>query len=416
MTGPPTSRKPMIGWVTYDLANTIFALGVVGLYLPEWMTGEGIADSWLSVTQSLAALVVIFAAPWIGARSDLTGRRMPALIGTTLVAVVATATLTSGPRLLTFATLAVALVAVNTGSVVYDALLPFVSTPTTRARVSGLGVGVGYFGSILGVGIGYLFLDVLSSGYVATFMGLAGGFLLFSIPAFAWVKEPRPVASAARPPAIRSMVAGLARSWRDSLLFPGLTRFLVGRFLYTDAINTLIGGFLTIFAIEEIGLTRAGSQSLLLLAIVGAVFGGILGGRIGERIGAVRTLRGALLGWIAAIAAAVYSAMAATQSLIAIIGVLGGFALGTTWATDRVVMTRITPPERLGEFYGLYATVGRFATILGPLVWGLTVDVLKWGRIVAITILAGFIAAGWWVVGGVDDSRSLDVEQSRHLG
>ncbi len=406
----------MVGWVTYDLANTIFALGVTGLYLPEWMTANGVADSWLSVTQSVAALIVIFAAPWLGTRSDLSGRRMPALIATTLVAVTATATLTTGSVVITFIMLGVALVAVNTGSVVYDALLPIVSTPDSRGRVSGLGVGVGYIGSFLGVGIGYLFLDVLALGYVATFAGLAAGFLLFSLPAFAWVKEPPKPPVGREPPGLGAMVAGLARSWRDTTEFPGLTRFLVGRFLYTDAINTLIGGFLTLFAIEEIGLSRSGSQTLLLLAIGGAVFGGIFGGRLGGRFGSVRTLRWALLAWIVAIALAVYSALADSQALVAGVGVLGGFALGTTWATDRVVMTRITPPDRLGEFYGLYATVGRFATIVGPLMWALVVDVLGWGRIAAISFLAMFIAAGWWVVGGVDDSRSLDVEHARHLG
>jgi UMF1 family MFS transporter len=87
-------------------------------------------------------------------------------------------------------------------------------------------------------------------------------------------------------------------------------------------------------------------------------------------------------------------------------------SLGATWASDRVLMTRITPPARLGEFYGLYATVGRFATIVGPLVWAVIVDVLDWGRVVAILALAASIAAGWWVVGRVDDRLSVVVEHA----
>jgi MFS-type transporter involved in bile tolerance (Atg22 family) len=55
--------------------------------------------------------------------------------------------------------------------------------------------------------------------------------------------------------------------------------------------------------------------------------------------------------------------------------------------------------------YGLYATVGRFATILGPLTWALIVDVIGLGRRVAMTALIGFIAAGWWVLRRVDDSE-----------
>lgn len=405
-------RRATAGWVLYDLANTIFALGVTGYYLAEWMTATDVADSWLSVTQSAAAALVAVLGPWLGARSDHSGRRIPLLALTTAVAVLATTALTGWSTIATFLALGVALIAINSGSVVYDALLPQVSTPLTRSRVSGLGVGFGYLGSFVGLAIGAVFLDVLEVGYHLTFIGLAAGFLIFSIPVFVWVREqPAPLTST-RPPPVLRMLSVLLQSWRSSRDYPGLTRFLVGRFLYTDAINTLVGGFLTVFAIEELHLDRAGSRGLLIAAIVGAMVGGLGGGRVAERFGSKRVLRWALLTWAGAIAAAVISATFDSSVLIPMIGPLGGIALGATWATDRVLMTELTPRGRLGEFYGLYATVGRFATILGPLIWGLSVDVLDWGRVVAISILGGFIIAGWWVVGGVHPKSSAEFDHA----
>jgi UMF1 family MFS transporter len=40
-------------------------------------------------------------------------------------------------------------------------------------------------------------------------------------------------------------------------------------------------------------------------------------------------------------------------------------------AGDRPLMLRLTPPDRVGEFYGLYGMVGRFSAITGPVVWAL---------------------------------------------
>jgi len=51
--------------------------------------------------------------------------------------------------------------------------------------------------------------------------------------------------------------------------------------------------------------------------------------------------------------------------------------------------------------YGLYATVGRFATILGPLVWALVVDVLDLPRTAALGTLGVFVLAGFVVLGGL---------------
>jgi UMF1 family MFS transporter len=390
-------------WVIYDLANTIFALGVVGLYLPDWITTRGLPDSALSAVTATAGAAVAVGGPWVGARSDHRGRRLPGLRSTTLVAIAATASLASLPAIATFVALFVALVAVNIGSVLYDALLPDVSTPATRGWVSGLGVGVGYFGSFIGLGIGVVTLDVLDLGHAATFQALAAGFLLFSLPAFLWIDEPPRPPRAGSPPSLAGVVGDLIRSWQRAGEYPGLVRFLVGRFLYTDAINTLIGGFLAIYALEELGLDRAGSRNLLGLAIAAAVLGGLAGGRAVQRLGPRRTLRAVLVLWMIALASGILAALVDRTGLIGITGALGGIALGGTWAADLVVMTRIAPPRHLGEFYGLYATVGRFATILGPLVWALVVDVLGWGRTAAMGALLGFVAAGWRVLRGIDD-------------
>jgi len=398
-----SGRLATTSWVVYDLANTIFALGVVGLYFSDWLVSENHPDSYLALVQSAAAAVVIFLAPWAGARSDVLGRRVPTLITTTVIAVAATSALAAGPVWLTLLMLWAAVVAVNTGSVVYDALLVDVSTEQTRGKVSGYGVGVGYIGSFVGLGLGSLALDVLEWGYSGAFRLIAAAFLLFALPAFLFVHE-RPGVADAELPTLGDLVGRLVRSWRAARNYEGVVRFLVGRFFYTDAINTLIGGFLAIFVIDELGLDRGFFMTLLAIAITAAIVGGLGSGRFIELHGPLRVLRFVLVMWIVAIAAGVVAAVTGLTEIAWVIGPIGGLALGATWSADRVVMIRVSPPRRLGEFYGLYATVGRFATILGPLVWALIVDAMGLPRTAAMGALGLFIAAGWVILARVDDS------------
>ena len=400
--GPGRSRLATISWITYDLANTIFALGVVGLYFSDWLASEGHPDSFLAGVQVAGAVVVIFLAPWAGARSDVLGKRVPTLVVTTVIAVFATSLLATGPVWLTLVMLWGAVVSVNTGAVVYDALLVDVSTEQSRGTISGWGIGVGYVGSFIGLGLGLLALDVLDWGYPGAFRLIAGAFLLFALPAFFFIHE-RQGRSDADLPDIRGIARRLIQSWTTARRYEGVVPFLVGRFFYTDAINTLIGGFLALFVLQELGLDREFVTILLGIAIAGAIVGGIGAGPFIERFGPLRILRVVLVMWILAIASGIVAATTGVTHIAWVIGPLGGIALGATWASDRVVMIRVSPPRYLGEFYGLYATVGRFATIAGPLVWALIVDVAGLSRSFAMGALAVFIAIGWMVLGRVDD-------------
>ncbi len=417
MTWRPTPLS--IGsWALYDLANTIFALGVGSLYFAAWLTdhvgalptvlrGNGDADLALAVTVDVAMVVVIVLGPWIGAMSDHRGPRSRYLIPATLLAVLPTFFLSTASPLVSLVLYVVALVGFNLGVVVYDAMLPDVSTPQNIGRVSGLGIAVGYFGSLLAWAIGKLLLD--SHGYPVVFRVIAVAFLAFALPSFFLVREkPRPAAPGRLPPITESF-SRLVAAWRRAGRYPGVTRFLIGRFFYTDAVNTLISGFLTIYAIEEMGFSDSQVQDLLIVAIAGSITGGLLGGRLVDTVGPRRLLHWTLHAWMVAFAVGIAAGATGSQALAWPLGGLGGLALGSTWAADRVYMQRISPPRYLGEFYGLYATVGRFATILGPLIWGVVVGVAGLPREVALAALTLLLVAGRLILQKVtDEPRSWE--------
>lgn len=385
------ARGSVAAWVLYDLANTTFALGVGSRYFGLWLIEDrGGADWQLSAATIVAMLAVIILGPWIGARSDHRGKRRPYLIMSTLLCVASTALLATWGIVPSLVFYVFGTIGFHTGAVIYDALLPDVSTPATAGRISGIGVAVGYLGSALALGLGMYFLP--RDGYPAVFRSLAVAFLLFALPAFVWVRERPRLRQPGRAPGFWYSPGTMVNAWKSAARCTGVVRFLIGRFLYTDAINTVFL-FNAIFAKLELGFTDAQTDRLALLGIAFACLGAVVAGRLVDRIGPKHVLMGALYAQLIGLAAAIAAALSGVTAVGWLVAVGGGAGIGAAWTADRVLMTRLAPAHLVGEFFGLYATVGRFATVLGPLVWALTSDVFGWGRTAALAFLGLFIIA-----------------------
>lgn len=371
-------RRAVTGWVLYDLANTIFSMGVVSLVFPLWVrgaVGETRADSVYGVITGISMGLMFLVSPLLGAMTDRAPRRMPYLIGSTALCVLATAVLARTGFTLTAVCFIVANFCYQAGLQFYDSLLPEVSTLANRGKIGGIGVGVGYLGSYLAVGASLW----LGTGDPALLFALyAAGFLVFSIPCFLFVRErgnpaPRALTLAGAIESVRHTIATL----RETRRFPGLARFLIGRAFYTDGINTVIS-FMTLFTVNVAlanGLDRAAAgqqaQLIMLAAITFAVAGGFIWGQLTDHLGPKRALSAVLASWMALFALAAATGLCALPLWTMYVVACGaGFSLGGIWAADRPYMLRLTPPDRVGEFYGLYGMVGRFSAIAGPFLWG----------------------------------------------
>jgi MFS transporter, UMF1 family len=370
-------RRAVVSWVMYDLANTIFSLGIVSLYFSLWVQGEvgrDRADTIYPIITAISMSIIFLVSPLLGAMTDRAPRRMPFLITSTLICVACTMLLARWGFYTSAVLFIVANIAYQAGLQFYDALLPEVSTEENRGRIGGIGVGVGYIGSYLAIALGVL-IGVERAPTLFTAIAIA--FLLFAIPCFLFVRErgnpnPRPIGLRMVPEATRETIRTL-RSGRE---YPGLLRFLVGRVFYTDAINTVIAmmGLYTVNVAVNTGLTEAEGRNkaelVLAVAITFAVIGGFVWGWLTDRYGPKRTLNWVLYCWIAifALAAAVGIGGLPLPALY-IVASAAGFALGGIWSADRPYMLRLTPPARVGEFYGLYGMVGRFSAVTGPLIW-----------------------------------------------
>jgi UMF1 family MFS transporter len=368
-------------------------------------------------------LAVIFVlSPILGALTDQAPRRMPFLIVSTLVCVAMTMMIGSGSMVASLIYFGIANVAYNAGLQFYDALLPEVSTETTRGRISGIGVGVGYIGAFIGIGLGMWLLGTgiddlpaaeQSLRYQRVFVVTGVLFLVFAIPCFLFVPERGRPNRRMSMAAISGAMTQVAATFRNTGRYPGLARFLIGRAFYADAINTVIV-FMALYASDEVGMGTDRAQILLAVAIAFAVVGGLVWGRIVDRIGPKRTLTRVLQLWVLTFTwTAVVGFLPLPAWTFWPVPILAGVALGGTWTADRPYMLRLTPPARVGEFYGLYGMVGRFSAIIGPLTWSLVADVLGLGRPAAVTVLLGMIIASYIILAPVSDAPREWSDQER---
>src|SRR5262245_4856619 len=269
-----SSREPrviptcaVVSWVLYDLANTIFSMGVVSVYFSTWVrdqVGAPRADYVYGVITAISMGLIFIASPILGAMTDRARRRMPFLVISTLVCVGFTALLARGGFYFTALCFIVANVAYQAGLQFYDAMLPEVSHEGNRGKISGIGVGVGYLGSYIAVGLG---MDAVFGSQDKPFLFgmIALFFLLFALPCFFFVTErgnpnPREVFSLRM---LRESTGETLRTIRSGKEYPGLVRFLVGRVFYTDPINTVISIMMlyTINVAVHTGLTQEQGES-----------------------------------------------------------------------------------------------------------------------------------------------------------
>jgi UMF1 family MFS transporter len=426
---PPTiPRRAVWSWILYDLANTIFSMGVVSLYFSLWVreqVGPERADSVYGIITAVSMGLIFVISPLLGAMTDRARRRMPFLITSTLVCVVLTALLARSGYWATMLAFVLANAAYQAGLQFYDALLPEVTTEENRGRISGIGVGIGYLGSYFAVGIGFL---PQSADKPFLFTAIAVAFLALSVPCFLFVRErgnpnPQPVFSLAM---IRESTRETLRTLRSGHEHPGLIRFLVGRVFYTDAINTVIS-IMTLYTVNVVvqsGLSSAEGEAKARLVMLGAisfaVVGGFVWGRLVDRVGPKRTLDYVLWLWVATFScAAAVGLFGLPWQTLFVVASMAGVALGGIWSADRPLMLRLTPPHRIGEFYGLYGMVGRFSAITGPVIWAfvawLCIGQLGMtparGQGIGVLVLLGFIFIARAILGPVRD----DLPQGRKI-
>lgn len=424
-----TSRWRIFAWTLFDFGNTAFSVIIVTVVYPTYFMGQvaggavqflGLSLSGLTLwglAVSISMIVAAAIAPPLGAAADFSHNKKLFLFFFTLACVASTSLLffvQPGMILMGMLFFVIANVGFEGGIVFYDAFLPGITSRRSYGRVSGYGFAMGYVGALAVLLIVSLMLPEASDPeYLffirSSFVTAAMFFLVFSIPMFLWVPEPRP--RERKPAAL--IRTGFQQSWHTfRALFierqhPPLARFLIAFFIYNDAILTIIA-FAAIFAKDM--LQMSDKQLIIFFAVVqtSAVIGSFLFGFVTDKIGPKKTIIITLFIWLVITVGAYF---VSTISAFYFVAMGAGAAIGSSQSASRSLMALLTPREREAEFFGFYdGLCGKASAVVGPTVYGLIAGVTN--QRFAVLFIGLFFLAGLIILKGVREPEQKSTASS----
>jgi len=406
-------RSKIFAWTLFDFANTAFSVIIVTVIYSRYFTDHvSGGQRWLwGLSVSLSMIAAALLSPPLGAAADYSRNKKRFLLFFTAVCIACTALLffvQEGMILAGMLLFIIANVGFEGGLVFYDAFLPALTPKSSYGRVSGYGFAMGYLGALAVLVIVNFLLPAQSSADYQFFVRLsfviaAAFFLLFSLPMFLFVPEPRNYENK-KIPFIRDGFKQARSTFRSLFIRkdnPGVARFLFAFFLYNDGILTVIA-FAAIFSEHVLHMSDKEIIGFFAIVQTSAVVGSLVFGFITDSIGPKKTISITLAIWIA-IAVGAYFVQ--TVSFFYLVALSAGVAIGSSQSASRSMMALLTPKEREAEYFGFYDGIcGKASAVIGPLVYGLISDITD-ERTAALSIAAFFIL-GLWLLAGVPEPQS----------
>ncbi|NJC87612.1 MAG: MFS transporter [Desulfuromonas sp.] len=411
--------KPATAWCLYDWANSAFATVILSAVLPVYFAAiaplGGVpflkrtipATAFWSYTVAASMLLVALIAPALGNLADRHAVKKPLLIIFTTVGALATALLFfagNGAYFLAAGLFLAGNIGFSAGNVFYNAFLTDLANGVEADKLSSKAYAWGYIGGGIALALVFLLIEghawfgITDKGLATRFGFLFTGvwWLLFALPAFRWLQD-----GPLRPDAARLHTpADYLRLARELAGYPDLLRFLLAFLLYNDGIQTIIA-IAAIFASAELGLSTGTILGCYLMIQFLAMPATMLTARLAARWGSKRTVLAALAVFavITVFAATMHSALE-----FWILGAAVALVLGGSQALSRSLYAGLVPPQRSAEFFSFFAISSKFASILGPLLFALLIDLTGSNRL-AILSLTLFFVIGIVLLAGVDIER-----------
>lgn len=375
MTGKMKLTKLERAWVLYDVGNSAFILLVSTLFPIYFNAIAGMAElssvdylAYWGYATSIVTVLVALTGPILGTMTDNKGMKKPIFTVCMLIGAVGCSLLGFTSSWLVFLVIyIIAKFGYSSSLIFYDAMLGDVTTPERMDDVSSRGFAWGYIGSCVPFIIG---LGLVLGGEAIGISQMQAMTIAFVVSALWWVGVTVPLLRGYKqlhyvektPHMIRSSFARLYETFRNMKNEKGVFLFLLAFFCYIDGVYTIID-MATAYG-TALGLDTTGLLLALLVTQIVAFPSALIFGRLSSKYSS-KLLIPICIGAYTLIA--IFAFWLDSQTKFWILAVCVGMFQGGIQALSRSHFAKIIPPEKSGEYFGLFDICGKGASFIGTM-------------------------------------------------
>lgn len=363
-------------WVLYDVANSAFTLlvaTIMPIYFNFISSSAGISDvdymAYWGYATSAATLIVAFLGPVLGTVSDFKNRKKKFFMLAVLLGAFGCVALGMIQSWLWFILLFIITKSAYSLSLVfYDAMLTDITTEDRMDQVSSNGYAWGYIGScvpfVLCLVLVLMYDKIgltLSTAMAIAFALIAIWWFVLTIPMFKSYEQLHYIEE--QDHIIKATWSRLATVFKDLKKNRKVFMFLIAFFFYIDGVYTIID-MATAYG-SALGFDSTGLLLALLLTQVVAFPAAITFGKLAAKYPNHRLI---LICITAYLLIALYAIQLDQQYEFWILAFFVGLFQGAIQSLSRSYFARLIPPEKSGEYFGLYDICGKGAAFLGTFI------------------------------------------------
>ncbi|MCC8136951.1 MAG: MFS transporter [Clostridiales bacterium] len=392
-----------IYWILYDVGNSAFVLlvaTIVPIYF-YYLAGEaGISEvnylAFWGYAASVATVVVALIGPVLGSIADRQNYKKPLFTVCMMVGVIGCAALSVPSSWIVFlAVFVIAKIGFNASLIFYDSMLTDVTTEDRLDTVSSNGYAWGYIGSCIPFIISLvfvLFYDAIGISFrmamTIAFVLNAAWWLLVTLPLLKNYRQTHFVSETQT-----GSLSRLGHTFLEIFRQKNIFYYLLAFFFFIDGVYTIID-MATAYG-KALGLDTTGLLLALLVTQIVAFPFALLFGNLSKKFRTDQLIQFCIGAYTCI---ALFAIQLDKQWEFWLLAVCVGMFQGAIQALSRSYFAKIIPPEKSGEYFGIYDIFGKGASFMGTFLVGIVAQLSgntnAGVSVLAVLFLIGFVLFG----------------------